>query len=153
MMATVTPTHPTQPTQTPHPQPVSANQLHTRSLLWSAPVAAVAATLIAIPATGADDGPVMCFSRRHTDVACPACGMTRGVASLMRGDLAASWAMHPLAIFFVIQAILGGLALALNFKRARTTWFRWIPAIMMLDIVAMVVVWGVRFSAGTLPLT
>lgn len=117
-----------------------------------APLAAVVAVLVAIPAAGADDGPVMCFSRRHTDVACPSCGMTRGVASLMRGDLAGSWSMHPLAIVFVLQAIIAGLALAFDVGRSRLTWFKWIPAVMAIDVVLLVVVWFMRYSAGTLPL-
>jgi len=128
-----------------------ANERHPLSLMGFAPLAGIVTVLAAIPALGADDGPVMCLSRQHTDVACPSCGMTRGVASLVRGDLAASWAMHPMAIILVIQALIAGLVLGFDVGNARSTWFKWIPAVGVANVIALIMVWILRYNLGTLP--
>ena len=39
-----------------------------------------------------------CPSVILTGLPCPGCGMTRAVKILLRGDLAASWAMNPMAV-------------------------------------------------------
>jgi hypothetical protein len=41
---------------------------------------------------------VLCPLRRATGVPCPLCGLTTGVAEVAQGDVAASFASHPLAL-------------------------------------------------------
>ena len=55
-------------------------------------------------------GIARCPSARWLHVACPGCGMTRAIHLLLRGELAASVAMNPLAV--PISLSLGAVALA-----------------------------------------
>ena len=41
-----------------------------------------------------------CPLMASTGCRCPGCGLTRGAAALVRGDVPASLALHPFAIFF-----------------------------------------------------
>ena len=52
-------------------------------------------------------GPVHipCLFSTVTGIQCPACGMTRSVASIARGDLEASLAYHPMGILLAGSAI------------------------------------------------
>jgi len=52
-------------------------------------------------------GPVHipCLFTTATGIQCPACGMTRSVASIARGDLGASLAYHPLGILLAGSAL------------------------------------------------
>jgi hypothetical protein len=61
-------------------------------------------------------GPVHipCLFSTVTGIQCPACGMTRSVASIARGDLEASLAYHPIGI------LLAGSALAAILIPTRT---------------------------------
>lgn len=48
--------------------------------------------------------PTVCWSRRWFDVACPGCGLTRGLVAAMHGDFAAAWSRNP-AVFVVMAAL------------------------------------------------
>jgi hypothetical protein len=48
--------------------------------------------------------PTVCWSRRWFDVACPGCGLTRGLVAAMHGDFAAAWAQNP-AVFVVMATL------------------------------------------------
>jgi hypothetical protein len=52
-------------------------------------------------------GPVHipCLFTTATGVQCPACGLTRSVASIARGDLGASLAYHPIGILLAGSAL------------------------------------------------
>jgi hypothetical protein len=53
----------------------------------------------------------VCLFRRLTGRRCPLCGLTHGLNRLLRGDLAAAQAAHPLAM--PAAAALGGCAATL----------------------------------------
>ena len=57
-------------------------------------------------------GPVHipCLFTTATGIQCPACGLTRSVAAIARGDLAASLAYHPMGILLAGSAIAAILA-------------------------------------------
>ncbi len=40
----------------------------------------------------------LCLFKRITGIPCASCGLTRGVLSVLRGDLAGAWLYNPLAI-------------------------------------------------------
>ena len=66
-------------------------------------------------------GPVLCPLRLATGGYCPACGMTRAVGRLVRGDLAGSWRLHPFLLLILGQVALAGLAWAvLELRRRRS---------------------------------
>lgn len=48
--------------------------------------------------------PAVCWSRRWFDVACPGCGLTRGLVSGMHGDFVAAWRFNP-AVFAAMAAL------------------------------------------------
>ena len=57
-------------------------------------------------------GPVHipCLYSTVTGIQCPACGITRSVASIARGDIAASLAFHPMGILLAGSALAAILA-------------------------------------------
>ena len=48
---------------------------------------------------------IPCLFSTATGIQCPACGITRSVASIARGDLAASLAYHPMGILLAGSAL------------------------------------------------
>ena len=99
-----------------------------------------------------DDGLPWCPSALIFGVACPLCGLTRGIARLVRGDIASSIAFHPIAWIVFLVAALAWLAW---FGR-RAGWWRWrSPTAENLTMAALfvglVATWAVRAVLGTLP--
>ncbi len=97
-------------------------------------------------------GPTICPFALGTGIACPGCGLTRGVAALLRGDVASSWRYHPLAALAVIEIA------------AAWTWWVWkrsgrtdrVPGtatrlILAATAVLLLGVWALRLMTGTLP--
>jgi len=61
-----------------------------------------------VPVAGGSDGPVrtVCLMRLLTGIPCPTCGMTRSLCSIGRGELAESFALHPLGpVVYAIFAL------------------------------------------------
>ena len=113
---------------------------------WLAPVALVILFLSWEPG---DDGTVICPTRRLCGVWCPGCGMTRAVGHLVRGDWNRSLTYHPLAPAVLVQVVLGwlvfaGVRLGLWARPKRSL----INLVLVLNVIALVVVWAYRFNAG-----
>jgi hypothetical protein len=89
----------------------------------------------------------VCFFRLSTGVACPGCGLTRGIAALLRADFSVSWSLHPLAWPAALQLTIAWL---IWFTRRRLSP-RVLTAVLLADLVLVVAVWGVRLGTGTLP--
>ncbi len=51
-------------------------------------------------------GATMCNFKRWTGVPCPTCGMTRGVTSVARGEIAAGFAYNPLFLSVTLGFVL-----------------------------------------------
>lgn len=104
--------------------------------------------LINPPAAGAP----WCPSALLFGVACPLCGLTRGVARFVRGDLAASLAFHPLA-WIVLTVAVGAWFVWLG---RRAGWWarrfrrfeKWTLTLLALGLVT---VWIFRAATDTLP--
>lgn len=99
-----------------------------------------------------DDGIPWCPSALMFGVACPLCGLTRGVARFVRGDIGSSVAFHPMAwIVFVVVA----LAWLAWFGR-RAGWWNWRSKTvenwtLAALFIGLVATWATRAVLGTLP--
>lgn len=74
-------------------------------------------------------------------LACPGCGGLRGTAELLHGDVAAAWALNPLAVL----ALPAALALAMRWwSDARADRPPWSPSIrLVLLLGGAIVAFGV----------
>jgi hypothetical protein len=130
---------------------------------WTSAVAArpwVATILLTVAAVGLrawsptdDQASAVCFVKRCTGVSCPGCGMTRGLAYLVRGDLAAAWRNHPLAVMIAAEITVATALLWLTSRRAvRFDWSRHGTLWLAAHIPLLLGVWVIRAVGGTLPL-
>ena len=112
--------------------------------------AAGAAALVTIDPP--DSGIPWCPSALIFGVACPLCGLTRGVTRVVRGDFASSVTFHPLA-WIVLVVTIGAWVAWLGRRAGWWTWRsktieRWIVGLIAAGLVA---VWAYRAATGTLP--
>lgn len=92
--------------------------------------------------------PSACWSRRWFDVACPGCGLTRGLIAVMHGDVAAAWSYNP-AVFvllpMLVQQVVYRFAHLYRARRSRDLPVgrsgAWLLGIF---IAALVVQWIIR---------
>ena len=99
-----------------------------------------------------DAGIPWCPSALILGVACPLCGLTRGVARFVRGDIASSVGFHPLAWAVLVVAVVAWL----GWFGRRAGWWEWrSTAVEKWTLVALgvglVTTWAVRAVLGTLP--
>lgn len=121
------------------------------------PVAAlVGVAAVAVAGAGGEDGPVLCPWRRCTGGHCPGCGLTRAANQLARGDVAASWALHPLAVLLAVQAAAIAVVVAvLGLARpglVRPLRDRWLAPLVLAQVGLALAVWLVRLATGAIPL-
>ena len=87
----------------------------------------------------------ICFLRQVTEIPCPGCGMTRGIAALLKCDLTKAVQEHPLSPLFVLEVCLAwiwwGLVAA---GRLRLPSSCVINRFLVLQAGLLVVVWGYR---------
>lgn len=113
---------------------------------------AIAALVLRVWTPDDDRATTVCLFRRCTGTACPGCGLTRGVAHLMRGDVAASWVYHPLAIVVVAETMVAtALYWLTSTGRVRFDWLRTGTVWLAAHIPLLLAVWAVRFFTGGLP--
>ncbi|NOX28976.1 MAG: DUF2752 domain-containing protein [Actinobacteria bacterium] len=113
----------------------------------------VAAGTTAALLGGTDDGVTLCPYRRYTGGGyCPACGGTRAISMMVRGDVAGAIVQHPVAAFIAIQV----LVLAVGVMWAPLTFGRWVRArgerIAVANGLLLLAVWPVRLALGQIPL-
>lgn len=87
--------------------------------------------------------------------------MTRGLAQLAKGNLAAAVSLHPLAPWLVAEVAalwLAWGAFLLSGRRFLASLFtgfpfarRWPAVLLAGNVAAFFLVWGVRWARGTLP--
>ncbi|MCF7675935.1 MAG: DUF2752 domain-containing protein [Akkermansiaceae bacterium] len=68
-----------------------------------------------------------CSFHRLTGLHCPGCGMTRAMAAILRGDLAAAFRCNPVGLVLLPLALVGLLPEWLGWVRGRRLAFRWHP--------------------------
>ena len=92
-----------------------------RSRPRAAAFVALAAAFIAAAAWHpSDDGIPLCALKRATGVACPGCGMTRGLAALARGEAGVSIRYHAFAPIVALGAVAAWIALGVGLITGRT---------------------------------
>lgn len=95
----------------------------------------------------------VCALRRVTEIPCPGCGMTRALAALARGEVAAAMRLHPLSVPLLLEA--AGLWLVAGWqlwrRRPLLVPDRLLQAAVIWHGVAFLAVWLVRAVTGTLP--
>lgn len=127
-------------------RPALARLQHVRLLALPAAIA-----LVWLVRPG-NTGPTLCPFALVTGTACPGCGLTRAAGSLVRADLGAALAFHPLVIAVALWA---GTAWAVAAVRATGREVRLSPSLvnrlLVLTAVLFVVVWLARMATGTLP--
>ncbi len=105
-------------------------------------------------------GPVLCPFRLATGGYCPACGMTRAVGRLARGDLAGSWRLHPFLLLILGQVALAGLAWAvLELRRRRSGVPNRVPvllrrragALQLVNGGLLLALWAIRLATHAVP--
>lgn len=118
-------------------------------MILALPFVGVALLAIFSPA---DDGPTICPFALCTGMACPGCGMTRAASHLIRGDLTAAVSYHPLVPAAALVLAGGWVWFLLRLTgRVRQMSQRTLNLVMIGSAAALLVVWGIRLAAGTLP--
>ena len=116
------------------------------------PLATVAgAFALAYGLAPTDDGQVTCLLRLHAGQACPGCGMSRAVGSLVHGDLGRAFAYHPGVLLLAVQLI--------GFAIWRYRWghrpmeehhvIRLVWSVSA-NVALLAVIWGIRIATGHL---
>lgn len=122
--------------------------LRHRLILWS-PLAVIGA-LLAAPLS--DEGPTICPFALSTGMACPGCGMTRAASALVRADLGAAVAFHPLIPAVALLGATGWAWYLLRRSgRVQAMSNRMLNGILLATALALVAVWLTRLLTGTLP--
>jgi len=122
--------------------------LRHRLILWS-PLAVIG-TLLVAPLS--DEGPTICPFALSTGMACPGCGMTRAASALVRADLGAAVAFHPLIPAVALLGVTGWAWYLLRRSgRVQAMSNRTLNGILIATALALVGVWLTRLLTGTLP--
>lgn len=99
-----------------------------------------------------DSASGVCLFRRCTGTACPGCGLTRALAYLLRGDLAAMWAMHPLAPLFAVDALAVAVLVWIGRAGRRPLRAQWVALWAGAHLPLLLGVWLWRSLGGLLPI-
>lgn len=100
---------------------------------------------------GESSGPVFCLFRRTTGLACPSCGLTRAAGALARGDLAASFAFHPLLGVVLLYGGTLWLLWGSDLWRGTKLVERFAVPLTWVLLALLLLTWGARWFRGTLP--
>jgi hypothetical protein len=94
----------------------------------------------------------LCFTRRVIGLPCPGCGLTRGVAHLIQGDLARAMELHPLAPLALADAVVGwGLWGLVLYGLTAPPPARTVRLVLVAQLAAFVALWLGRLASGTAP--
>ncbi|HEX5761308.1 MAG TPA: DUF2752 domain-containing protein [Thermoanaerobaculia bacterium] len=95
--------------------------------------------------------PPLCLLRRVFDLPCPGCGMTRALASLVRGEWSAAMALHPWSPVVAGQLGLAWLASGIALARPLPGWPAVLAPLFGANLAALAAIWVGRLASGTLP--
>lgn len=122
--------------------PLAGAELLKKQIPTAIGVVALAAVL------GDDEGLVLCPFRRTTGGYCPLCGGTRAASSLIRGDVAGTWSLHPLVLLLALQIpVILWMSFSTRLEATRRTW---IQRLLVANLVAATAIWVIRLATGDL---
>lgn len=110
-----------------------------------------AASAAAVAFAGDEDGPVLCPWRRCTGAYCPGCGATRAAHHLLRGDVTASWAAHPMVLVVAVQVAVLALLCTRRSTLASLRTGRLGPRLLVGNAALLLAVWAFRLLTGAIP--
>jgi hypothetical protein len=114
------------------------------------PITSVALGKLALILAGLMGSAPLCALRRTLDVACPTCGFTRSIEHLVHGQLAQSFAAHPMGPGVLVEAAcFAGFFISARWRgdRFEVRPGRW----LILNAALFLAIWGIRAVTGTLP--
>ena len=124
-----------------------------RALFWLVGGAGAAGLAVLAAWTPPDDASMsLCLTRRLLGLPCPGCGLTRGVAHLVQGDLARAMVLHPLAPLAAADAVVGwGLWGLVVHGLAAAPPARAVRLVLLAQLAVFFALWLGRLAAGTAP--
>jgi hypothetical protein len=118
-------------------------------LIFLSPFLGVAALALVTPS---DEAPTFCPFALCTGVACPGCGMTRAASALVKGHIHSALTYHPLVLAIGVELLVGwGWFVLRRSGRIRPMSNRTLNVVLVLTAIALIGVWIVRLTTGTLP--
>ncbi len=124
-----------------------------RALFWLVGGLGAAGLAVLAVWTPPDDGSLsLCLTRRGLGLPCPGCGVTRGLAHLLQGDLARAMALHPLSPLVLADAAAGwGLWGLVVHGLAAAPPARAVRLVLLAQLAVFVALWLGRLASGTAP--
>ncbi len=96
-------------------------------------------------------GAMRCPTARLLHTPCPGCGMTRAFHLLMRGEIAGSLHMHPLAVptalaqgVFALATVIATLKLGQPWSLVKTRWGKAAVGFIVLVMISDILLWIAR---------
>ena len=124
-----------------------------RGLFWLAGGLGAAGLAVLSGWTPPDDGSLsICLTRRGLGLPCPGCGLTRGLAHLLQGNLARAMELHPLAPLVALDAAVawGFWGLVVHGLAAPPP-ARWVRLTLLAQLAVFIALWLGRLATGTAP--
>ncbi len=119
---------------------------------WLAGLAGIVAFWLVRAWNPVDSGFQVCVFRGVLGLPCPGCGLTRAAGHLARGSFAAAFTLHPLALPFAVEAVLGWLGWGLvGGDRFRRFVSENAGALTLANTVPLFALWLGRAATGALP--
>jgi len=94
----------------------------------------------------------ICLTRRALGLPCPGCGLTRGLAHLLQGNLTRAMTLHPLAPLVAADAVVGWGAWGLVVHGlAAPPATRTVRLVLLAQLAVFIAFWLGRLATGTAP--
>ena len=122
-------------------------------MFWLVGGVGAAGLVVLVAWTPPDDASMsLCLTRRVFGLPCPGCGLTRGVAHLLQGNLARAMTLHPLAPLATADAAVGwGLWGLTLYGLATPPPARTVRLVLLAQLAVFVALWLGRLASGTAP--
>ena len=122
-------------------------------MFWLVGGAGAAGLAVLAGWTPPDDGSLsICLTRRTLGLPCPGCGLTRGLAHLLQGNLARAMELHPLAPLAALDAVAGWALWGLvTYGITVPPPARTVRLVLLAQLALFFALWLGRLASGTAP--